>query len=615
MTNRSLGLTIDVSPDTLERLRQPSKSGSAPKALTVLSGSSANSSQHAENASPGFPIPGVAINLEGLVGYRPSSNEVDSIRGQLLSAMWSRYLQSRDNGQLSVNDSEIDQSVVPPPDFDAQVTEFYNSGVAKFLHDGSSHDMDQHVFSIQYPPELVLLPSGALVRTSKLWEQFHQEQSTVPQFDSLKSLWTCLRDCSRGIVWKRDMAVELAALIRQEQARLDYIEWTESTRQAKLDNLYNIRETLVHQVELAKHKVRSLEGEREELVQDALEPHRRRLQASRSGDRAFGAFGTTDLSFPDEFQWLGIHDDRGNSDEEDDWGLDDEDGYSSFSDSNSESNESIPQAEDTAPVANEAQDAVSSQNSKTSDTNGVTDITFPNGDSLPANSLAPDSIVTNPLSSPFERRKERMQKARAQKKKERLARLENARKEELLQLENDLRSKFTTRDLVFSQATANALEKKMENVEELLESLQDEVWKAEEDAEAEDASILERTDQEDELSLLDQVLAMILGAMPRGSTDEDPATHFVNMQALHKEIVKAWKSKFGRLPPPAGRIGVARDVEGTTIFSESIASTNMSTDIGDTTTRRHDINRLSPSMGNEKSFSEHEVPDDWEELC
>jgi hypothetical protein len=46
------------------------------------------------------------------------------------------------------------------------------------------------------------------------------------------------------------MSIELRRLIEEEQARLDYEEWTESTQQSKLESLYSIRETLVHQMEM-----------------------------------------------------------------------------------------------------------------------------------------------------------------------------------------------------------------------------------------------------------------------------------------------------------------------------------------------------------------------------
>jgi hypothetical protein len=92
----------------------------------------------------------------------------------------------------------------------------------------------------------------------------------------------------------------------------------------------------------------------------------------------------------------------------------------------------------------------------------------------------------------------------------------------------------------------NALKGKVEKVEELLESLQHEVWEAEEQQKAGETK--RQADEDSPFSLLDQVLAMILGTMPI-----EPAMtsteHYKKVDVEHKELVRDWKQHFGRLQP------------------------------------------------------------------
>ena len=119
-------------------------------------------------------------------------------------------------------------------------------------------------------------------------------------------------------------------------------------------------------------------------------------------------------------------------------------------------------------------------------------------------------------------------------------------------MEEDLRIKFTTNELILAQTMRNALTDKLEKIEELLDSLQDEVWQAEEEAEQQSPgeTVVAGDKNGEQFSLLDQVLAMILGATPM-SDGKSPAEHFQCMQSEHQSIVQAWKAHFGRLPPPA----------------------------------------------------------------
>ena len=122
-------------------------------------------------------------------------------------------------------------------------------------------------------------------------------------------------------------------------------------------------------------------------------------------------------------------------------------------------------------------------------------------------------------------------------------------------LEEEIRTKYTTKELVIAQTMWEALDKKVKKVEELLESLQDEVWEAEEEQEETSGAKKEQSQPDPEFSLLDQVLAMILGTIPNqpGMSSQE---HYKFVQEEHKSIVREWKEHFGRLPPPAGASAV-----------------------------------------------------------
>lgn len=573
MANSSLGLTIGIPPDLAKKLRQQSSSSNAVEEPPIPH--ELSSSKHhpmdkngGEDAT-GLVIPCISIHLEKLIGYQPSdAEELLSIQHQLLSAMWTRYHQTTSDGQPT---SDMDQ---PPPDFDRQVMDFFETGVARYIE--SPHPLQEGRLILRYPLYLQSPVTGERISTDQLVQQI----PSLPPLDFLTNLWQYLRLCSQSLFWKRDMAAELTLLIREEQARLDYQEWTESKRQAKLDHLYSIRETLVHQVELAKSKVEVLEEQREIQVDEAMEPVRRNVHKKTSID----TFGTSDLSFPDEFQWLGLTDraTTKNDDNDDiDWGLgaeysdnDDHGSYTSgrsddeladesstndYSENDDNEND-ITTERGSVEGQKELQSFPSTLESKV-DTNlkgehASTSSTNDIGEDTPPTSRG-DEKTQPSLSLPFQRRKKRREKLKQRKRQEQKAAEQKAQKQKLQSFEADLRNKFTSKELILAQTMHNALSEKMKKIEELLDSLQDEVWQAEEEAEhdqqqqpSDGVNASATRISKPTFSLLDQVLAMILGATPIPD-GKSPTEHFQSMQKEHETIVQAWEAHFGRLPPPA----------------------------------------------------------------
>jgi hypothetical protein len=114
--------------------------------------------------------------------------------------------------------------------------------------------------------------------------------------------------------------------------------------------------------------------------------------------------------------------------------------------------------------------------------------------------------------------------------------------------EEDVRAKCTTSDLIVAQTIQQALEEKMQKVEELLETLQDEAWEAEEGETEKENGKSDPDSDTGSFSLLDQILAMILGSLP-AKPGVSTADHFRFVQREHEAIVNKWQDHFGRLPP------------------------------------------------------------------
>jgi restriction endonuclease S subunit len=105
-------------------------------------------------------------------------------------------------------------------------------------------------------------------------------------------------------------------------------------------------------------------------------------------------------------------------------------------------------------------------------------------------------------------------------------------------------------ELRMATAMSLSLHSKLEKVDELLESIQEEQWADEEAAGQDDTSFDRPTDNNDQcgLSLLDQVLAMILGACPPPDGTA-LAEHICHLEKEHRSILEEWLTHFGRLPP------------------------------------------------------------------
>ncbi|GAX11132.1 hypothetical protein FisN_9Hh224 [Fistulifera solaris] len=283
-----------------------------------------------------------------------------------------------------------------------------------------------------------------------------------------------LRQCHRTLAWKYAMQNEIRALAASEISHQKMQEWKRN-RPQQLQELYAMRETMNEIYEDSRQKVEALEDERRRRAQFEYR------KQSNNNDDLLDLFSQDDESlYPDDY--LG-------------------DEYSVKDDSSSEaSQQSWLDEEDDVPAAEQ----VATEESVAAVTSDLVADTCPPVDD---NEPTDDVLENHPTSN------------------------QQRTLEEYL-------AQFTTTELRKAQAAFTVLGQKLKNIDELLETLQDEEWAAEEEGdEIEDVS-----PDTNEFGLLDQILAMILGA-----TDLAPQEVFRE----HADIVQDWKAYFGRLPPSA----------------------------------------------------------------
>jgi hypothetical protein len=513
--------------------------------------------------TPPVSLPVVLVDLERLVGYQPSSaEEVELLRAQVHTALWG----SSDEAAVTVSNPQEQEGGdgEPEPDeddlqlasqFDERAANLFENGIARHSDtsqvlpnaellpnaDGT-YDFDNSLrfVSMEYPA-YVCQGNGAnppvVMNTARVWKLLLQPHSIAVVDRLLRHLCSC----SRSLLWKDSMRVEVLNLAafeedfrirRNQSSELNL--WKTARRKEQLDKLYTVRETFEHQIEIARQRLVTLEKERDDKA--ALEIRRRRLERGEDlGLEAFD-FASTVFAFTSGLgngNMLGLDEEDeddaldGNFDppdeERDDYS--DEDGYEV--DKSGDDGDDDDHDEDADPVV-----AVNSDVGN-----------------LPIPSQGGQSKRRRQAAV----RKRRHRLEEAAKEAEHRSKLDAAKEEE-----KHMREKCTTQELKMAVAVVHSLEGRMEEVEALLESLQDEEWVDEEegvDSLTPEQRMAEgatgQQPKKDDLTLLDQILAMILGATLPPSGDIPIESHVQKLQDEHVAIVLTWKDHFGRLPPLA----------------------------------------------------------------
>jgi len=541
--------------------------------------------------------PLVLVSLQELCGCLPETQEeklllVSDLMDSLLGSTKDDRDKEEDRDKEDTPKKEKSKSTSElgdglSLDFDERITELFDSNVASHVdssypiaisclendkEEGKTKKVTPYAI-IPYPEFLsdeitnptTLNTTTSVRSTIRLWKLLYTlpisttDDEQHPRISSLLSkILTHLRNTSRSLLWKADMYTNLCHLSKSEykhqikrQQLQEYNIWKTSGRSERLEKLYEVRDTFVLQVDVAKRRYSMLVEEREGRVDREL---RRRGLFGEIKDTVENVQGSTSLVDGGGYEQEDIYDDDG-------WGgticeddiLGEETNISRrFIDATVQEDEEFENDEwapvetsinplgmdiavDGPVVASSAENESSeSQDKKIKQTNK----------NKVANKLEPISHDDN-----IKRKSDRKQK-----KQDKTSRSEYLKREQ-----ESIRETLKSNDERIAEATLLKLEEKLQKVDNLLQSLQEEEWEAEEEEGHNSFAFEDEKDQgvgnngPMEGSLLDRILAMILGGLPRekdgeGNDIKTEKEHYIYIGEEHKSIVKEWIEVFGRLP-------------------------------------------------------------------
>ena len=495
--------------------------------------------------SPPSSLPVLLLDLEKLCGYQPScKEEVERVTKEIREALLG--ISSKEDASNSLQEENLQDST--SLDFVARSNELFDAGIAQHFTDveGDSSENGVPLAIVNYPEflplPLLLDDSSTLIPTRILWKKVIHSHS----IQVVNRLLCLLSRCSRDLIWKYQMMLEIRRIAKEEKTRKDEKSrngqlqiWRLETRPAELAKLYDVRETFEVRLYTAKGKHAVFVKEREVRVQRELQ---RRAESGRGTGGMAGLDWDASVTFGfgddvDEVVDRLIEDRLNAMREKEDYhafadnerlrdvGLQEAD-----SDSGSESEEStigsdfmhgqqrLPQADDSS-------------------------IGLP----LPV-STAEDRVKRRAVTAAKRKRKKGQNNKEKSLAKELRTKIMNAYAEE-----EKLRHMLISTDEKFALSTVLNLEKQLEKVDELLETLQEDEWKDEEEGlfldehESDNDSAGVSDSGDGNPSILNQILAMILGTLPifSGTPQGD---HYSFLKSEHESIITEWKAEFGRLP-------------------------------------------------------------------
>jgi len=563
--------------------------------------------------TPSSVVPVALIDWKKLAGYEPASDEeVRHLERQLHEALrgggGGGSSNRTTNNEDVVDDEEEeererDDALSLSRNFDAEMSKLFERGIARHSdtrqlivpeeeegEEGEGEEpaaaagvrREEHrrrsrrraVVVIEYPEYLYDSKTSRLASTARLWNRQLRDPPLPDDnngdgdgdYGFVNRLFGHVRDCSRSLLWKDAMRTELEGLVRAElrlkrrrKLEREVFRWKTCQRQERLDKLYAVRETFEHKIGVARTRAGELESEREEIVQRELLRRRHRAAAvSSSAAAADGAGGlaafdleSTLFSFPTH--GVGAAKNLLGFAKEDD--EEEEDEYALMSDydvHDVEDDDDYDDSSDLGSVEDEQQQQ--QENPQQAITANETHVV--EGTAAPSLAAA-DAAARKGRRRQQAARQRRQRLQVASQEAQHKARLEAARDEE-----ERVRRACTTPELRMSIAVVQSLEKRLAEIDQLLETLQEEQWEDEEEGLVDVQE--EGNEDEDtgkvEFSLLDEILAMVLGAtpppeLPRSSSGKESAGDSQRQHALwlakeHQSIVRDWKAYFGRLPPP-----------------------------------------------------------------
>ncbi len=654
--------------------------------------------------SPPPTMPILRLDLEKLCGYQPSTDEermrlTNEIRAVLLGPNHDKIKSQvpvvdenqnkNENGDTTDaaktsenNDSDrkeeqeqdqkkedvnVEDEYVAL-DFIVRSRELFEAGIARhdttkdknFRQDDNDDNgqcnvqrQQNDMVSVPYPEFLPIYQhetqSSMLQSTQQLWKKILRPHD----IDVVQQILNLLTSCSRDLIWKYQMDVEIRNISRLEQRRYEDQEaqrqiriWRRETRPKELAKLYDVRETFELRLHTSRSKYDMYVKERDIRVQREL--RRRRENGSGTGGIAgLDWDGKITFAFDednvDDVVQSMIQEQR-RRELGDFLESEEDDGYhhnlDNDNDDESDSMDSLSDGDSLEESSHSHSDNKPSQSSSLLPLEKTVSSLDEQQSQLPTPPVLP-------ITSKSDRKKRRAAAAAKRQRKKLLSQKEiamaadlRAKVEAAHAEEKYVRNMLISTDEKFAHATVLNLEQQLEKVDELIETLQEEEWKDEEEGLMDDDNYDDSNDDksiqekgQDEPSILNPILAMILSAIPL-EHGCDSNEHFSSLKRKHESILTEWRNKFGRLPPMNMDAAMEDEERKEPITSiddkEQVAWDSEEDDVGadgEDSRISSQFNKLSfggsktemalpsssmplPSQPSTTAFS---VPDDWED--
>jgi len=557
---------------------------------------SQSSQETAVSLTPPDSLPVVHIHLERLLGYCPATRQEGlDLRPQIQEAVWGRNVGGGDVDEKNDEDDENTATLFCSQELELRLSELFDTDAARHgerkandggnnntteatlqTNEGGGEDSKNSItsnlawLSLDYPP--LFCPQQSrnhdhqdeaeiqIYRTEHCWKILLQSHA-IPVVERLLAL---LRNCNQCLSYKRQLRREIVCLARREERRQtqykreqELYQWKAFQRKDQLDQLYSVQETLQHRLDMAQVKLAQLTKERDETVQDNL--RRQRLATGQDvGVDAFD-FASTMFSFPTgTFLGGDLMDNENDPNDDDDYCLlseaddlqhDDNDSYyTSSEDASSMADDGDDEREEMAERDGEVSANVVIV---VGETKASGDDDDEDDDVAATNTAAPSRFKSRSRHHPRPNKKARRKAAELKKKRLEYAAKEAEHEQKLAIAQEEeaiMRDACTTEELKVTHAFVKTLQDRLDKVDELIETLQEEVWEDEEEGVVPPEKHPDAEQEHDGVSLLDQILAMILGSTPP-PLGKDMVSHVKWLQNQHSSIVTDWKGQFGRLPP------------------------------------------------------------------
>ena len=480
-----------------------------------------NNNEDDISLSPPPTLPLLLVDLQALCGFIPTTrDEKRELEQQIhMTLTQEEDEHGTDSSSTTIYDSNAAEDRIAQH-FHQRAAELLENFMA--IHgDTSTTNTDNLRYAIIPYPEYLVTQGNTLVVTAQEWKRLLQPHK-VPVVATIISH---LVACSQSLLWKIDMAKEIRQLAKhelhfqqQQNIAQQLLLWKTTARKEQLDKLYQVRETFDHRLEVARQGFLTLD---EQLNQRIAQEWRQ-----KGYKEGWDAFDITDIAFP-------------------------RDGSATVLNNNDNENH-----DDLHDIDNTS-DAVSTDDGSEllSDQEKVELQAH-----LPSIALATLPSISKEARAKARRQatiKKRRRKLHQQDFTAKLA-IQEERYHQAMVEEERIRDMCTTQDYRMAQAVVKSLEVRLQQVDDLLESLQEEEWADEEEGEQEEEQMFHDSKLPNECSVLDRILAMILGTLPTPH-DTSPQDHFCCIKTMHTSLVNEWEAYFGRLPPLPFSKGIEND--------------------------------------------------------